>query len=121
LPFKLPPQAWYIFGASSNEKRNLMPNHLMQWTMMQWAKDNGCTSYDFRGVPDPALRISPHMKKASSSSKPDSAPRWCATSANTICRSTGPFTGAGQARDLNSFQFSKAQKIKRVSLKLHIP
>ncbi len=53
IAFKLPPQAWYMFGASSNQKRNLMPNHLMQWTMMQWAKDNGCNSYDFRGVPDP--------------------------------------------------------------------
>lgn len=52
--FKLPPQCWYVYGASSNEKRNLMPNHLMQWTMMQWAIDNGCTLYDFRGVPDPA-------------------------------------------------------------------
>ncbi|PQV64794.1 Lipid II:glycine glycyltransferase (Peptidoglycan interpeptide bridge formation enzyme) [Abditibacterium utsteinense] len=54
IAFKLPPQAWYMFGASSNEKRNLMPNHLMQWTMMQWAKENACTSYDFRGVPDPS-------------------------------------------------------------------
>ena len=53
IAFKLPPHAWYMFGASSNEKRNLMPNHLMQWTMMQWAKEHGCQSYDFRGVPDP--------------------------------------------------------------------
>lgn len=51
--FLLPPQCWYVYGASSNEGRNLMPNHLMQWTMMQWAKENGCTLYDFRGVPDP--------------------------------------------------------------------
>ena len=51
--FLLPPQCWYIYGASSNEKRNLMPNHLMQWTMIQWAKENGCELYDFRGVPDP--------------------------------------------------------------------
>lgn len=51
--FLLPPQCWYVYGASSNEGRNLMPNHLMQWTMMQWAKENGCSLYDFRGVPDP--------------------------------------------------------------------
>lgn len=51
--FLLPPQCWYIYGASSNESRNLMPNHLMQWTMIQWAKENGCELYDFRGVPDP--------------------------------------------------------------------
>ncbi|HEX9995753.1 MAG TPA: peptidoglycan bridge formation glycyltransferase FemA/FemB family protein [Abditibacterium sp.] len=59
IAFKLPPHSWYMFGASSNEKRNLMPNHLMQWTMMQWAQDNGCTSYDFRGVPDPNLHEIP--------------------------------------------------------------
>jgi len=59
IAFKLPPHAWYMFGASSNEKRNLMPNHLMQWTMMQWAKENGCNSYDFRGVPDPNLHEIP--------------------------------------------------------------
>ncbi|BCM90021.1 UDP-N-acetylmuramoylpentapeptide-lysine N(6)-alanyltransferase [Abditibacteriota bacterium] len=59
--FLLPPQCWYMFGASSNEGRNLMPNHAMQWAMIQWAKENGCTTYDFRGVPDPELgEIPPH-------------------------------------------------------------
>lgn len=52
ISFLLPPQCWYVFGASSNEGRNLMPNHAMQWAMMQWAKENGCTVYDFRGVHD---------------------------------------------------------------------
>ena len=28
-----------------------MPNHLLQWRMMQWARDEGCETYDFRGVP----------------------------------------------------------------------
>ncbi len=51
--FLLPPQCWYVYGASSNEGRNFMPNHLMQWSMIQWAKENGCNLYDFRGVPDP--------------------------------------------------------------------
>jgi lipid II:glycine glycyltransferase (peptidoglycan interpeptide bridge formation enzyme) len=53
ISFLLPPQCVYVFGASSNEERNRMPNHLMQWTMMQWAKQNNCSVYDFRGVPDP--------------------------------------------------------------------
>lgn len=52
ISFLLPPQCWYVFGASSNEGRNLMPNHAMQWAMMQWAKENDCTIYDFRGVHD---------------------------------------------------------------------
>ncbi|MBV9864802.1 MAG: peptidoglycan bridge formation glycyltransferase FemA/FemB family protein [Abitibacteriaceae bacterium] len=52
ISFVLPPQCWYVFGASSNEHRNVMPNYLMQWAMMQWAKERGCTTYDFRGVHD---------------------------------------------------------------------
>jgi peptidoglycan pentaglycine glycine transferase (the first glycine) len=50
--FVLGKQCWYVYGASSNEGRNLMPNHAMQWGMMQWARERGCTLYDFRGVHD---------------------------------------------------------------------
>jgi lipid II:glycine glycyltransferase (peptidoglycan interpeptide bridge formation enzyme) len=50
--FVLPPQCWYVYGASSNEHRNVMPNHAMQWAMMRWARARGCTIYDFRGVAD---------------------------------------------------------------------
>lgn len=41
----------YVYGASSNEHRNLMPNYLMQWTMICWAQENGCDVYDFQGIP----------------------------------------------------------------------
>lgn len=51
LLFKLGDKAWYIYGASSNRHRNVMPNYLIQWTMISWAKRQGCTMYDFRGVP----------------------------------------------------------------------
>ncbi|MGI5892505.1 MAG: lipid II:glycine glycyltransferase FemX [Bacillota bacterium] len=51
LAFKLGKKAWYIYGASANQYRNVMPNYLMQWEMIRWAKANGCTLYDFRGVP----------------------------------------------------------------------
>jgi peptidoglycan pentaglycine glycine transferase (the first glycine) len=40
----------YVYGASSNENRNVMPNYGMQWAMIAWAKSQGCTLYDFRGV-----------------------------------------------------------------------
>ena len=43
-------KVWYLYGASSNEDRNLMPNYLMQWEMMKWAVENNCDIYDFRGV-----------------------------------------------------------------------
>lgn len=50
IDFVFGDRCWYVYGASSNEHRNLMPNHLMQWTMIQWAHSLGCKWYDFRGV-----------------------------------------------------------------------
>ncbi len=43
-------KVWYLYGASSNEYRNVMPNYLMQYEMMKWAVENNCDVYDFRGV-----------------------------------------------------------------------
>lgn len=43
-------KTWYLYGASSNQQRNVMPNYLLQWSMIKWAKEQGCTLYDFRGV-----------------------------------------------------------------------
>ncbi|MEL3905906.1 MAG: peptidoglycan bridge formation glycyltransferase FemA/FemB family protein [Treponema sp.] len=50
-------EAVYLYGASSNEHRNLMPAYLLQWTAIIDAKAAGCLSYDFYGIPpadDPA-------------------------------------------------------------------
>ena len=44
-------KVWYLYGASSNEHRNYMPNYLLQWEMIRWAVETGCRVYDFRGVP----------------------------------------------------------------------
>lgn len=41
----------YIYGASSNDHRNYMPNYLMQWTMIKYAVESGCKTYDFCGIP----------------------------------------------------------------------
>jgi lipid II:glycine glycyltransferase (peptidoglycan interpeptide bridge formation enzyme) len=49
--------AWYLYGASSNYKRNYMPNHLLQWEGIRLAREAGCRYYDFFGIPpknDPA-------------------------------------------------------------------
>ncbi len=43
-------KVWYLYGASANEYRNVMPNYLLQWEMIRWAIETGCTLYDFRGV-----------------------------------------------------------------------
>lgn len=51
LAFVIGSKAWYIYGASSNSHRSVMPNYLIQWEMIRWAKSLGCTLYDFRGVP----------------------------------------------------------------------
>jgi lipid II:glycine glycyltransferase (peptidoglycan interpeptide bridge formation enzyme) len=50
-------QAVYLYGASSNESRNLMPAYALQWRAMRDAKASGCESYDLFGIPpndDPA-------------------------------------------------------------------
>lgn len=45
-------RAYYLFGASTDEKRNLMPTYLLQWEAMRWAKGRGCAFYDLWGIPD---------------------------------------------------------------------
>ena len=44
-------QAIYLYGASSNERRQLMANHLLQWQAMRRAKRQGATQYDLWGIP----------------------------------------------------------------------
>jgi peptidoglycan pentaglycine glycine transferase (the first glycine) len=45
-------RAWYMYGASTNRRRNLMPNHLLQWEAMRWAKAQGYSFYDMWGAPE---------------------------------------------------------------------
>ncbi|MBO5137250.1 MAG: peptidoglycan bridge formation glycyltransferase FemA/FemB family protein [Spirochaetaceae bacterium] len=46
-----PKEAVYLYGASSNNKRNLMPAYLLQWTSICDAKKAGSLCYDFYGIP----------------------------------------------------------------------
>ncbi|HEY3316477.1 MAG TPA: peptidoglycan bridge formation glycyltransferase FemA/FemB family protein [Bacillota bacterium] len=50
LAFIFGDKAWYIYGASANDAREVMPNYALQWEMIRWAKESGCVMYDFRGV-----------------------------------------------------------------------
>jgi peptidoglycan pentaglycine glycine transferase (the first glycine) len=52
MVFKTGKRAWYLYGASGNQKRQLMPTYLLQWEAMLWAKKLGCEYYDLWGVPD---------------------------------------------------------------------
>jgi lipid II:glycine glycyltransferase (peptidoglycan interpeptide bridge formation enzyme) len=45
-------RAWYLYGASSERHRQRMPNYLLQWEAMRWARSRGCAEYDLWGVPD---------------------------------------------------------------------
>ena len=44
------PRAWYMYGASTEEDRNLMPSYLLQWEGICRAWAAGCRCYDMRGV-----------------------------------------------------------------------
>jgi peptidoglycan pentaglycine glycine transferase (the first glycine) len=50
--FCLGERAWYVYGASRAVHREKMPNHLLQWEAMRWAKERGCTTYDMWGAPE---------------------------------------------------------------------
>jgi lipid II:glycine glycyltransferase (peptidoglycan interpeptide bridge formation enzyme) len=43
--------ATYLYGASSNVKRNLMAAYALQWQAIQDAKQAGCKLYDLFGIP----------------------------------------------------------------------
>ncbi len=48
-------RAWYLYGASSNTHRDLMPTYILQWEAMRWARSLGCQEYDLWGTPDENL------------------------------------------------------------------
>ena len=50
IPIMFGNKVWYLYGASSNQHRNLMPNYLLQWTMIKEAIERKADIYDFRGV-----------------------------------------------------------------------
>jgi lipid II:glycine glycyltransferase (peptidoglycan interpeptide bridge formation enzyme) len=44
--------AIYMYGASTVKQRERMPNYLLQWEAIRWARSRGLETYDFWGAPD---------------------------------------------------------------------
>jgi lipid II:glycine glycyltransferase (peptidoglycan interpeptide bridge formation enzyme) len=44
--------AWFFYGMSTSMHREAMPNYLLQWQAIQWARAHGCSLYDMWGAPD---------------------------------------------------------------------
>lgn len=53
-------KSYYLYGASSNEYRDFLPNHHMQFAMMQYAREHGATTYDFGGTDNDPDKDSDH-------------------------------------------------------------
>lgn len=45
-------KAWYIYGMSSGNHREKMPNYALQWEAIRTAKESGAKIYDLWGAPD---------------------------------------------------------------------
>lgn len=43
--------ATYLYGASSDVKRSLMPSYALQWAAIRAAREKGCRIYDLYGIP----------------------------------------------------------------------
>lgn len=52
-------KCWYFYGASSNAERDKMPNYLLQWEAMRWAKAQGYALYDMWGAPNDFVESDP--------------------------------------------------------------
>ncbi len=50
--FRYGEKVWYFYGASTGKHRNTMPNYLLQWEAIRWAKRQGARVYDLWGAPD---------------------------------------------------------------------
>ncbi len=52
MVFRCASQAYYLYGASSDQERNRMATYVVQWAAIQWAIRHGATCYDLWGLPD---------------------------------------------------------------------
>jgi lipid II:glycine glycyltransferase (peptidoglycan interpeptide bridge formation enzyme) len=50
--FRFSRKAWYVYGMSTNNHREKMPNYLLQWEAIIQSKKAGCLEYDLWGAPE---------------------------------------------------------------------
>ncbi len=50
--FRFAGTAYYIYGMSRDQHRDKMPNYMLQFEAMRWARQHGCHTYDLWGAPD---------------------------------------------------------------------
>lgn len=53
--------AWYSYGASSNEKREVRGSNAIQWRMIRDSIVAGCTTYDLRGITEGVAADDPEI------------------------------------------------------------
>jgi vancomycin resistance protein VanK len=53
--------AWYSYGASSTDKRDVRGSNAVQWAMIRDAIDQGAEVYDLRGITDTLDPDDPHV------------------------------------------------------------
>jgi vancomycin resistance protein VanK len=53
--------AWYSYGASSTEKRDVRGSNAVQWAMIREAIAAGCDVYDLRGITETLASDDPHL------------------------------------------------------------
>jgi lipid II:glycine glycyltransferase (peptidoglycan interpeptide bridge formation enzyme) len=53
--------AWYSYGASSTDKRDVRGSNAVQWAMIRDALDQGAEVYDLRGITDTLDPDDPHV------------------------------------------------------------
>ena len=61
IAVKVGTHAWYSYGASSSEKREVRGSNAAQWAMIRHALANGATVYDLRGITDTLDEDDPHV------------------------------------------------------------
>ncbi len=52
-------KSWHLYGGSSEEHKETLPNFLMQWEMIRWSIANGCSIYDMRGIAGEGDKLTP--------------------------------------------------------------